>query len=228
MKSGFFRVFKHGFFIIFTVGIIVSTCFTVYICTLPSIKIIHKIKQPCVCIDPGHGGKDTGATLGKRLEKEDSLRLSLQIKTKLEEKGIGVSLTRTNDTYITLEERCKLANKQNADLFVSIHRNSADHGKGVEVWIKNTPEQEDSFLAESILSHLKASNHVSNIRGIKSGYRKNADGNYYVNAHTKMPSCLVEVGFITNEEDNRLFDSYLEEYAQSIADAIEATLQSMQ
>lgn len=179
-----------------------------------------------VCLDAGHGGEDCGATFGERLEKDDNLRLTLLVRNKLQENGIKVYLTREDDTFLTLEERCQIANRKRCTLFVALHRNSAQSGSGVEMWVKNTPSDTEWALAEHMLSALEDAG-ISKARGVKSGYAKNADGNYYVNAHTNMPSCLAEIGFITSDEDNALFDENLDAYADAIAKGIIKTLEEM-
>ncbi|MGN0554807.1 MAG: N-acetylmuramoyl-L-alanine amidase [Candidatus Fimenecus sp.] len=180
-----------------------------------------------VCLDAGHGGEDCGATYGERLEKDDNLRLTLLVRDKLEANGIKVYVTREDDTYLTLAERCQIANRKRCTLFVALHRNSSDAGgNGVEMWVKNTPSDTEWALAENMLSALEDVG-ISKARGVKSGYAKNADGNYYVNAHTNMDSCLAEIGFITSDEDNALFDENLDAYADAIAKGILETLDSM-
>lgn len=179
-----------------------------------------------VCIDAGHGAHDSGAVNGERLEKDDNLRLALLVREKLEAKNIKVYMTREDDTFLSLDERCRVANKKKCTLFVALHRNSAESGNGVEMWIQNTPTDTDWALAENMLNALSDAG-ISKARGIKTGYAKNADGNYYVNAHTDMPSCLAEIGFVTSEQDNELFDANLDAYAAAIADGIEKTLRDM-
>lgn len=179
-----------------------------------------------VCLDAGHGGEDCGATFGERLEKDDNLRLTLLVRDKLQANGIKVYLTREDDTFLTLEKRCQIANRKRCTLFVALHRNSAQSGSGVEMWVKNTPSDTEWALAEHMLSALEDAG-ISKARGVKSGYAKNADGNYYVNAHTNMPSCLAEIGFITSDEDNALFDENLDAYADAIAKGIIKTLEEM-
>ena len=68
--------------------------------------------------------------------------------------GIDSILTRDKDKQIALEKRCKIANKKKADAFVSLHRNSADGAKGVEIWVRSDMPVKDTALAESILSGL--------------------------------------------------------------------------
>lgn len=179
-----------------------------------------------VCIDAGHGAHDSGAVYGTRAEKDDNLRLALSVREKLEAKNIKVYMTREDDTFLSLDERCRVANKKKCTLFVALHRNSAESGNGVEMWIQSTPTDTDWALAENMLNALSDAG-ISKARGVKTGYAKNADGNYYVNAHTDMPSCLAEIGFVTSEQDNELFDKNLDAYAAAIADGIEKTLRDM-
>lgn len=192
--------------------------------TILAVYIHDSAPEISVCLDPGHGDYDPGAVSGDRQEKDDNLRIALLVRDNLEAKGIRVYMTRDDDTFLSLEERCALANKKKCTLFVALHRNSAESGSGVEVWVENTPEKVDWALAENILNGLSEAG-ISKARGVKSGYVHNPDGNYYVNAHTKMPSCLVELGFITSDTDNAFFDEHLNDYAKEIADAIEKTLQ---
>ena len=135
-------------------------------------------------------------------------------------------MTRDDDSDVSLKDRCKKANKSKSDLFVAIHRNSSSDGTGMEVWIKDKPSKEEKRLAEDILNALvKCSGQLN--RGVTKGYRNTSGNNYYVNANTDMPSCLVEVGFITNKEDNEKFDKLIDTYAQSIADAIYENLKKL-
>lgn len=175
-----------------------------------------------VCIDAGHGGYDVGATNGERYEKDDNLRLAKAVESELKARGINTIMTRSDDTYVSLEDRCKTANKKKADLFISLHRNSADSGCGFEIWtLKNSP-QDDLLLAENIMESLGEVG-LSKNRGVKGGIAGNGN-NYYVNKNTDMPSCLAEMGFITDDGDNALFDKNLQSYAAAIADAVETTL----
>ena len=62
-----------------------------------------------VCIDAGHGGYDVGATNGERYEKDDNLRLAKAVEAELKARGINTIMTRSDDTYVSLEDRCKTA-----------------------------------------------------------------------------------------------------------------------
>lgn len=183
--------------------------------------------EKVVCIDAGHGGQDPGALGENRQEKDDNLRLSLIVRDLLEERGYTVVMTREDDSDVTLSERCKIANRARASLFVAIHRNSSTGGgKGMELWVHSSQPTDDTLLAENIMENLRTVGFSAD-RGINFGYREGENMNYYINRNTKMPSCLIEVGFITSAEDNKYFDENLNEYAKAIADGIEQTLLEM-
>ena len=177
-----------------------------------------------VIIDPGHGGDDVGAEYNGRYEKNDNLEIALLVAEKLKYMGIDAVLTRKDDKFITLEKRCEIANRKQAQVFVSLHRNSAEGAEGVEIWISSEATEEDSALAENILSSLDDVG-ISENRGVKAGYARGDGKNYYVNSHTEMPSCLVELGFINSEKDNNLFDEKIVDYAQAIADGIAKSIE---
>lgn len=99
-------------------------------------------------IDPGHGGNDRGASSGKISESQITLQLSNLIKEALKDNtDFNVILTRTSDTYLTLEERAEFANK-NADLFLSIHTNASSDKKvrGKEIYFQNQLAASDEAL----------------------------------------------------------------------------------
>ncbi len=177
-----------------------------------------------VVIDPGHGGKDVGAEYGGRFEKNDNLALALLVEEELDKMGVDVVLTRDDDSFVSLEKRCRIANFKRAQLFVSLHRNSAADANGVEIWVSSNSPEVDTELAQSIISGLAEAG-ISKNRGVKSGYAQ-GDGDYYVNSHTNMPSCLVELGFISSDEDNALYDKNIEGYAKAIAAAVAESLEN--
>lgn len=187
----------------------------------------HYENVKIVCLDAGHGADDVGATStgGARLEKDDNLRLTLKVRDRLEEKGVKVVLTRGDDSDITLKERCKLANRKRCDFFLSLHRNSSVSGTGFEAWIAKEPKGNEEETAEKLVAALSDISGLPN-RGVKRGYRNSSGNNYYVNSNTNMPSILLEVGFVTNEEDNKSFDKSLDENAEAIADIIFESIQN--
>jgi len=87
-----------------------------------------RIKSYAVVIDAGHGGKDPGAIYGGISEKDLNLDIAKRLYTLLENQGIQLYMTRTNDTYIDLYDRSGLANKVNADLLISVHNNAGPSG----------------------------------------------------------------------------------------------------
>lgn len=178
--------------------------------------------QFIVCLDPGHGGEDGGATdkSGKRWEKDDTFNMCKKIKEYLEAKGVTVAMTRDTDTLLSLEEICIAANDSKADLFVSIHRNSAEEKfKGVEIWVNNHEPQADTLLASNLLTALDRVG-INDNRNVNYGFIGEPQSNYQVNRQTHMPSCLVELGFITNDKDNELLDQNFDAYAEAMADAL--------
>ncbi len=178
-------------------------------------------KNPYVCLDAGHGADDVGAINGSRYEKDDDLRLTLAVRDKLEGMGIKTLLTREDDSDVTLEARCKIANKNGCNLFVCIHRNSAESkdARGVEAWIARSQKGNEKALAEDLLKNICTVTGQQN-RGVKKGYRDATSRDFYINADTDMPSLLLEIGFITNAEDNAAFDEKLDATAETIAKTI--------
>ncbi|MBR4955890.1 MAG: N-acetylmuramoyl-L-alanine amidase [Clostridia bacterium] len=173
--------------------------------------------QVLICIDPGHGGKDSGAVWDGRMEKDDSLNLALKVAEQIEAMGHQVLLTRTDDSYPYFSERADLANNAGADLFISLHRNSFEGAKGVEIWVSSKADDSTVDFAETLLDAL-ADVGISKKRGIKKGTVSSANEDYYVNKLTDMPSCIIELGFIQSDEDNRLYDTNMDAYAKAIAE----------
>ncbi len=183
------------------------------------IMLVQDSNKIVVCIDAGHGGDDVGAILEKRYEKDDNLTVANLVKKYLKKKDIKVVMTRKKDNSVSLEERCNIANRKNAEIFVSIHRNSAETGNGIEIWCNSQKREEDSELANSIMTKLQETE-IQKDRGIKYGTINGENSDYYVLKNTNMPSCLIELGFITDEKDNELLDNNREDYAKAIADGI--------
>lgn len=106
--------------------------------------LISKIRR--VVVDPGHGGHDPGAVGQSGLQEKDVvLAIGLKLREKLkEELGLDVVMTRSTDVFIPLEERTAIANKVNADLFVSIHANAANNrnASGIETYYLNLAKTE--------------------------------------------------------------------------------------
>ncbi|MDO5116170.1 MAG: N-acetylmuramoyl-L-alanine amidase [Synergistaceae bacterium] len=167
-----------------------------------------------ICIDAGHGGKDPGACAGGVREKDITLIMAKLIGGKLA--GRTVVYTRTDDSYVELSERAAIANRSKADLFVSIHCNSATSEKanGAEVYTHTSQSDRSVAAASAIYKKLLAASGMTG-RGIKAA-------NYAVLRETKMPAVLVELGFISNAADRSKLTNpvWQEKAAEAIAAGI--------
>ena len=167
-----------------------------------------------VILDAGHGGADYGAMYMGRMEKNDTLRLTLAIGDILENAGVNVLYTRTEDIYESPIRKAQEGNSSGADYFVSIHRNSSPYDNqytGVESLVYNRYSAA-ADMAENINRQLEQVGFIN--QGV------NQRQNLAVLRRTNMPAVLVEVGFINTDRDNILFDSRFYEIAQAIADGI--------
>lgn len=186
---------------------------------------LHTLQQPAlgvtVCLDAGHGGYDTGCTVDELKESEQNLSLALAVQQEMERRGITVILTRSDDTYISLEERAELANSAGADYFISLHRNSAAaaEASGIEIWYSSAASETTKVLAAEAEAALVEAG-VSNDRGAHSGSQSDPNEDYAVCRLTQMPAILIEMGFMTSSEDNGLFLSNQQVYAKALADAV--------
>jgi len=167
-----------------------------------------------VILDAGHGGADFGAMYMGRMEKNDSLRLALAVGELLQNAGVNVLYTRTEDIYESPVQKALEGNASGADYFVSIHRNSSPYDNqytGVESLVYNR-NSTAAVMAENINRQLEQVGFVN--QGV------NERKNLAVLRRTSMPAVLVEVGFINTDRDNVLFDSRFSEVARAIADGI--------
>ena len=152
-----------------------------------------------VIVDPGHGGPDPGAIgIGGIRETDVVLEVSKIVKKLLSEKGVKVRLTRKNEVDLDLFPRVSLANRTDADIFVSIHAN-ASRGKrkdinGLETFYYRG--WKGRLLAKRIQKHILRVSPGSPDRGVKQG-------RFYVIKNTRMPAVLVEIGFLTGRLDSR-------------------------
>ena len=205
-----------------------------------------------VVIDPGHGGKDAGAiskdkkTYEKNIALDVSKRLAQKISAAYPE--MAVLMTRSNDTFVELENRALFANKAGADLFISVHVNSVDNTKangysihclgqsrvkGNDLYSKNLDlvKRENSVILleegyettyqgfdpndpqSSIIFNLMQNAHLGNsltfaedvANAMAGGPIRNSRGvsqdPFWVLWRTAMPSVLIEIGFLSNQED---------------------------
>ena len=181
-------------------------------------KKTSKSKRPfIVVIDPGHGGKDPGRKRGSKAMKHEK-HLNLAIAKKLGEyvkqniPNTKVYFTRTRDRYLTLEERVDFAHDKGADVFVSIHCNSAENKKayGTELHIHSFDLPASKYLARLISKQFK-NRARRKTRGIYDADKRQK--NFYVVQYTRMPSVLVECGYMTNAKEEKYLNS---DYGQKI------------
>ncbi|WP_121663683.1 N-acetylmuramoyl-L-alanine amidase [Metabacillus litoralis] len=147
-------------------------------------------------IDPGHGGKDSGAVGFGLKEKDIVLDVGLKVQKLLEAEGAKVVMTRKDDTFLELQDRAKVANNAKTDIFISLHINAAtsESANGTETyWNGNYESAASKKLAEKIQTRLIEKLGTRN-RGVK-------DAGFYVIKYTTMPSVLAELGFISNEAE---------------------------
>lgn len=173
-----------------------------------------------IMLDAGHGGRDPGAVYNGRQEKEDNLALVLAIGEILQNNGITIEYTRTNDVYESPYEKAMEANNAGVDFFISIHRNSFPTDNtvsGVESLVYDLSGLKLE-MAENINSQLETIGFVN--LGV------DARPNLVVLRRTRMPAVLVEVGFINSDTDNQLLDQDFDTIAEAIAEGILDTLQS--
>lgn len=179
--------------------------------------------QRIVCIDAGHGGKDCGAEGdGTGYEKDDNLKMALSLKESLEKRNITVYMTREEDVEVSFENRVFLANDIKADLMISVHRNEygADTSvRGFEAWVHSSMPSDSTDAAEKIQSALKATGYVKD-RGVKFGSQTSSEEDLYINNHCVGPSVLLEMGFMSNSDDNYLFRNKTDELSDAVAEAI--------
>jgi N-acetylmuramoyl-L-alanine amidase len=166
-------------------------------------------------IDPGHGGKDPGAIgIAGVQEKDIILPISLRIAKILQENGVETVLTRDADYFVTLPGRVEMAQRTGADIFVSIHANSAG---------LNRPEVSglETYYYDSGLD-LARTVHNKILQNVNVRDRRVRKARFYVLRKNSIPSILVELGYLTGEEDvaNLQRSSYQNQMAQAIAQGI--------
>lgn len=177
-----------------------------------------------ICIDAGHGGSDPGARASVPVETNESdlnLSIALRLKERLSDAN-DVIMTRKVDRTLSLGARTRFANRQEADLYVSIHCNSAGSAEvsGIETFIYPGSKVSGPY-AEAIQSGLMARFPGHKDRGVK-------EANYHVLRETAMPAVLVECEFMSNPEQLAFLndDKNRTAIADAIADALKGVIPS--
>lgn len=173
----------------------------------PIIKKPSGVKR--VVIDAGHGGTDCGAIRNGINEKDITLDVSKRVEALLKKQGYQVTMTRTNDIYVSLADRVAISEANAPDIFVSIHVNSSTRPEitGIETHYYH---QESLNLAQTVHSSIAST--------IKSNNRGLFKSKFYVINHTTAPAILIEIGFISN--DNERAQLVSEKRKQDTAKAI--------
>lgn len=183
--------------------------------TVPSIVVPTKkeTNKHYVVIDAGHGGSDVGATRNGVYEKNITLDVSKRVANLLRKKGYIVEMTRTTDTYVSLQDRVAISEDINPDVFVSIHVNSSnsDSPTGLEThYYKDNSLELAKYVHASLLNHVNSKD-----RGLFKS-------RFYVINHTTAPAILVEIGFISSpvERAQLVSESRKQATAKAIAEGI--------
>ncbi len=172
-------------------------------------KINKNLSKRTIVVDPGHGGSDPGAMRNDVQEKIITLQIAEKVVKMLEAQGATVYMTRSDDTFVSLSDRVTYSNVKKPDLFVSIHINASErpeiHGIETHYW-KDDSIEYAKCVHKSLISKIEAKN-----RGLFKS-------KFYVIRHTTDPAILLELGFISNEEERNLMQT--EERQTKMAEAI--------
>ncbi|OAX23157.1 cell wall amidase [Staphylococcus epidermidis] len=171
----------------------------------------NPLKGKTIVLDPGHGGSDQGAsssTPSKSLEKNYTLKTAKELKKLLNKEGAHVKMTRSNDKYVSLDDR-----NIKGDAFISIHNDALDssNANGVTVyWFKDKQES----LAQTLNSAIQKKALLTN--------RGSRQQNYQVLRQTDIPAVLLELGYISNPTDESMINDQLHRQVveQAIVDGL--------
>ncbi|MGN0452935.1 MAG: N-acetylmuramoyl-L-alanine amidase [Ruminococcus sp.] len=184
---------------------------------------------PTVIIDAGHGAEDGGAvSSGGLLEKDINLSIALTLEKLFRQSGFDVIMTRTDDaalydaTAATIREkkvadihkRTEIVNSDKNNILISIHQNKFDDSvcKGAQIFFSSNNIQSEA-LAENVRSAV-----VGLIQNDNTRKCKKATSSIYILHHAEVPAIMVECGFLSNHEEEKLLST--EEYRNSMAFAV--------
>lgn len=237
---------------------------TIALCSYKPLNI-HKVKIKTIVIDAGHGGHDVGSTYGGAREKDVTLSIALKVGKEIEKMmpDVKVVYTRETDEFIELHERAGIANRKNADLFISVHCNAnkklevfgtetfsmglnktegnlsvakrensvilleKDYQEQYEGFDPNSPEAniyfsflQNAFMDQSLTLAAKVE---AQFKEIKRNSRGVKQAPFMVLWRSKMPSILIETGFISNKKERAYLTSTegQAEIASAVAKSVE-------
>lgn len=184
-------------------------------------KAEEESESPLIAIDPGHGGVDSGCVGKKAEEKDVNLQIALELERKLTEKGYRVLVLREKDEFQGLMDRVEIANSYQADVYVSIHQNTYEGTDktvgGIETWYDGTDAARDNQRLALLVHRETVKSTGARGRGVIDST------DLYVASKTLMPACLIETGFLSNPQEEKLLSSadYQKKLAEGIARGIE-------
>lgn len=174
-----------------------------------SLAIPSDVYDKIVVIDAGHGGNDEGTRSAKgHYEKNYNLIILQELKNLLDSSDLKVYYTRFNDKRVSKPARTALANKLDADLFVSIHCNSSEYGSegpyGVEA-LYSTRKPRNSELSNKKLAQILLENVAEKVNNKKRGVIKRED--LYLMHYSNVPTAIIEVGYMSSKSDLKYITS---------------------
>jgi N-acetylmuramoyl-L-alanine amidase len=204
-------------------------------------KNSHTDRVRVICLDPGHGGEDSGNIVGTAREKIYTLRLAQELRSLLQREGFKIVMTRNDDRIVGLYDRPEIARKAKADLFISLHFNGQAGGRdanGVETYCltpvgasstnaggegRNSPRSPGNRFDEDNM-HLAFHIHRRMQRALQMDDRGVKRARFAVLRQAEMPAVLVEAGFLSNSGDRKLITdpAYIKNIAKAIAEGITA------
>jgi N-acetylmuramoyl-L-alanine amidase len=191
-----------------------------------------------VVLDPGHGGKDSGAMCGGVMEKDLTLDIARRVDRLLDSEGVATLMTRVGDSFVSLADRAAFGNRAKQSIFISIHFNEdnkpvasgvetyyaahqIDSGSALASWLpffsrppSSSPKPESQSLAGFIQEAL-----VARTRCVDRGTQAKQ---FFVIANVTSPAVLIEAGFITNKDElsKLVSESYRDQLAAAVADGV--------
>lgn len=203
-------------------------------------ELIADIKPfTTVILDPGHGGQDKGAASRYELEKNFALDVARRVRNELQKAGVKVQMTRNSDDFVELHDRAAVGNARQDAIFVSLHFNASPNlsAEGLEIFCitpRGSPSTEyDELLVRDMVQEYGNENELQSFTlantiyhslhgSLKMTDRGVKRARFAVLRLSKLPSVLVEGGFLTNPTDARLIATkdWRDTYARAIATGI--------
>lgn len=178
-----------------------------------------------VMVDPGHGGEDPGCSHDGLMEKDIALRFSERIVQEIKDRvTLRCWMTRNADLTTSLDYRVKLANDRHADVFVSVHVNTANSDQPSGMWIIHDDHSTEGMRLANTLQRTLRKQEFNCDVVVPDGTPHVGSRQLAVLSRTAMPAILLELGFIRNHEDRALLMGGMDaprRVARAVAEAIE-------